>query len=63
MKHRGIRIPEPLMLEVEQLLQIGYKGYRSKAEFVCVALREKIEREQEVIKKWKEKTNQKVVSG
>ena len=43
MPYRGVNIPEELMHEVEKIINKKKYGFKSKAEFVKQAIREKLE--------------------
>ncbi len=43
-KYRSVRLPEELIEKIELLIKEGKYGYKSKAEFIKEAIREKLER-------------------
>ena len=43
MSYRGVNIPEELMREIETVIAKKKHGFKSKAEFIKQAIREKLE--------------------
>ncbi len=39
MSYQGVNLPKPLLKEVDDVVKRGYRGYRSRAEFVADAIR------------------------
>lgn len=39
MSYNTIRLPEPLITEIDSLIKTQYRGYRSRAEFIAEAVR------------------------
>ena len=44
-RYRSVRLPEELIDEVERIVRSGKKGYKSIAEFIKEAIREKMKSE------------------
>jgi len=44
MSYRGVNIPEELMQEVERIIHTKKHGFKSKAEFIKQAIREKVDK-------------------
>ncbi len=44
-RYRSVRLPEELIDEVERIVKSGKKGYKSIAEFIKEAIREKMKSE------------------
>ncbi len=41
-KYRSVRLPEELIVQVEEIIRSGKYGYKSIAEFIKVAIRDEL---------------------
>ena len=39
MSYIGVNLPHPLVSSIDKILETGYRGYRSRAEFIADAIR------------------------